>query len=39
MPIAIQVVSKEDFAEWVKNAGTKTASSDSKISFAKVQGN
>jgi cytochrome c oxidase subunit 2 len=35
MPIAIEVVSKEKFAEWVKNAGTKTASNRSKMSFAK----
>jgi len=35
MPIAIEVVSKEKFAEWVKNAGTKTASNGSKMSFAK----
>lgn len=35
MPIAIEVVSKEEFEEWVKNTGTKTVSSESKTSFAK----
>ena len=35
MPIAIEVVSKEEFEEWVKKTGTKTASGESKISFAK----
>lgn len=35
MPIALEVVSKEDFEEWVKNAGKKTASHNSKVSFAK----
>ena len=35
MPIAIEVVSKEKFEEWVKQVQTKTASAISEVSFAK----
>lgn len=35
MPIAIEVVSKEEFAEWVAKTETKTATNKAKIGFAK----
>ncbi len=35
MPIAIEVVSKEEFKEWVKQAQAKTVADITKVSFAK----
>jgi cytochrome c oxidase subunit 2 len=35
MPIAIEVVSKEEFDEWIKKKETKTAAAEPKVTFAK----